>query len=98
MTKRELREAVTALEAAYSETRELTPADTVNRFKEAVGEELAKATVATLIKRSSWDGRISRASKEWADTIPTTDADVYTTIHMAHLDQIAREMKKGENA
>ena len=100
--REKLLETVSTLEAIYADTIELTPADTVARFKEAVGEELARATVATLINRSAWDGRISQRSKTWAEGV--TEAwdeqaavrmGVYTNrVHMAHLDQIAREMTK----
>ena len=90
-TRRELQESVRALEETYKATRELTPAETVRQYRETVGEELANTTVAILIKRSSWDGRISRRAKAWAAQT-AEDADIYTTIHMAHLDQIANEM------
>lgn len=52
--------------------------------------------VASLVNRSAWDGRLSRSVKEWAESRENaTDAelsnkmDLYTRIHMAHLDQIA---------
>lgn len=93
-TKRELLGAVRALEDSYNATRELTPAETVKHFTEAVGEELAKTTVAILVKRDAWDGRISPWSVAWAEGYTTEDADIYTTIHKAHLEQIAQEMRK----
>lgn len=93
-TKRELLGAVRALEDSYNATRELTPADTVKHFTDSVGEELAKTTVAILIKRDAWDGRISQRSVAWAEGYTTETADIYTTIHKAHLEQIAQEMRK----
>lgn len=100
--REELRETVSTLEAIYSETIELTPADTVARFKEAVGEELAQTAIATLVNKSAWDGRISQKSKTWAEGIAgawdeeaAQRMGIYTNrIHMSHLDQIAREMTK----
>lgn len=93
-THRELHEAVRALEKSYRDTLELTPADTVAHFFKAVGEDLGKTTVAILIKRNAWDGRISRRSAAWAETVTTEDSEIVTTIHKAHLEQIAQEMRK----
>lgn len=93
-THRELHEAVRALEKSYRDTLELTPADTVAHFFKAVGEDLGKTTVAILIKRNAWDGRISRQSAAWAETITAEDSEIITTIHKAHLEQIAQEMRK----
>lgn len=90
-TNRELQESVKILEAIYNDTRELTPIDTVNQYCKAVGDDLAHTTVAMLIKQNSWDGRISPEAKAWSDRI-SEDADIYTSIHKAHLDQIAKNM------
>ena len=100
--REKLLETVSTLEAIYSDTRELTPAETVARFKETVGAELAQIAVATLINRSAWDGRISRRSAAWAESITgawdeeaAQRMGIYTNkIHMAHLEQIAQEMRK----
>lgn len=52
--------------------------------------------VASLVNRSAWDGRLSPAVKAWAESREdAADAELadkmelYTRIHMAHLDQIA---------
>ena len=79
-----------------------TPDDTVAAFVKAVGYENAVVTIATLINRSGWDGRISGKNAEWAKTIDNAldekaavDCDLYADgIHMAHLDQIADKMRK----
>ena len=78
-----------------------TPDDTVAAFVKAVGYENAAATIATLINRSAWDGRISWRNAEWAKTIGNAldekaalDCDIYADgIHMTHLDQIADKMR-----
>lgn len=79
-----------------------SPGDTVASFVEAVGYEKAVATIATLINRSSWDGRISGKNTDWAKTIDNAldqqaavDCGIYSNrIHMSHLDQIADKMRK----
>ena len=84
----------------YSKGR--SPGDTVASFVEAVGYEKAAATIATLINRSSWDGRISGKNTDWAKTIDNAldekaavDCDLYADgIHMTHLDQIADKVRR----
>lgn len=93
-THRELHEAVRALEKSYQDTLELTPADTVAHFLKAVGEDLGKTTVAILIKRNAWDGRISRRSAAWAESFTSEDSEIITTIHKAHLEQIAQAISR----
>lgn len=100
--REELREAVSLLEATYTETRDETPTDTVKKYMALAGSELAQIAVATLVNRHAWDGRISRRSAEWAAGIAGSwDEDaacrmgIYTNkIHLAHLDQIAQAMRK----
>ena len=78
-----------------------SPDDTVAAFVKAVGYENAATTIATLINRSSWDGRISGKNTDWAKTIDNAldqeaavDLGIYTNaIHMTHLDQIADKMR-----
>lgn len=73
-----------------------TPIETISAFVSAVGYDAAVATVATLINRCAWDDRISINNKKWAATIDeamnedaAAECLIYTTMHMAHLDQIA---------
>ena len=98
-----LRADVKTLQNVYRETREEGPAATVAAFVAAVGYSRAVAVVGTLVNRHAWDGRISRSVAAWAAALPDTwdeeaaqHFSVYVddVIHLAHFDQIAREMKK----
>lgn len=91
--------------AQYDEESPLyhsTPAQTVAAYVEAVGYEAAVEIIASLVNRSTWDGRISRRSAEWAnaqenswDEEACSSLSLYTNrIHMAHLEQIAAAMMK----
>lgn len=94
--------AIKTLESIYGETVLGKPSDTVDRFIAAVGIDMAKAVVGTLVNRSAWDGRISKRAADWAAAIPdifdedTATCHYFSTnrIHMAHLDQIACVMMK----
>ena len=87
-------------------SRRNSPEDTVAAFVKAVGYENAATTIATLINRSSWDGRISGKNADWAKTIDNAldqeaavDLGIYTNaIHMTHLDQIAEKMRRNTPA
>lgn len=100
----DMRSAVKTLETIYSDTREMTPDDTVSAFVTAIGWNKAASVISTLVNRSSWDGRISRQAAHWAeeqaDCWSSDCAErmwLYTNrIHMAHLDQIAGAMIKAE--
>lgn len=103
--REKLREAVSLLEATYSETRDTTPAETVKQYMDLAGPDLARSAVATLVNRHAWDGRISSRSAEWAAGIADSwDEDaacrmgIYTSIHLAHLEQIAQAMRKEATA
>ena len=98
-----LRADVETLKNVYKETREEGPAATVAAFVAAVGYSRAVAAVGTVVNRHAWDGRISRAVAAWAEALPDTwDEDaarhfniyIDDIIHLAHFDQIAREIKK----
>ena len=91
--------------AQYDEESPLyhsTPAQTVAAYVEAVGYEAAVEIIASLVNRSTWDGRISRRSAEWAnaqenswDEEACSSLSLYTNrIHMTHLEQIAAAMMK----
>lgn len=75
--------------------------DAVKLFVSKVGEYAAKVTVASLINRSAWDGRISTANANWAKAVEDSwdeDAMVrmgaYCKMHMAHLDQTADYVRR----
>lgn len=97
---RNMKTAVEVLTAEYMATRDATPAETVAVFVRRVGYDVAVATLATLVNRYAWDGRISRRCSEWAARIPSAfDADaavqlfIYSDrIHRAHLDQLAEAL------
>lgn len=101
MTRNELSHIITALERANSAALNSTnkPADAVKAFAEAVGHETAAHCIAAMVRRVSWDGRISRAAKDWAAEVELPEdwarrvGDCYTnSIHYAHLSQLAEAM------
>ena len=100
MTLKELRGIVSALETAHSTSRDNsnTPNETARLFIKAVGADTAAQCVAAMVRRFSWDGRISRYAREWASGVALTAEwerrvdDVYTnSIHMAHLSPDCRD-------
>lgn len=99
---RSLQSSVKTLEDIYGNHIEGTPAETVSAFVKAVGYEEAKRTIASLINRSAWDGRISRLRSAWAASIDeafdeeaAVDQYIYSSrIHLAHLDQIGAAFMK----
>lgn len=101
--REKLLENVKTLKTVYSETREGRPADTVAAYIAAVGYEAAAETIATLVIRHGWDGRIRQRVKEWAAGIPGAfdeeaaqhfGAYIDDVVHLAHFDQIAAEFMK----
>lgn len=93
--------ALEALETAYRATMDKTPADTVEALTEAIGADSCKTIIATLINRYAWDGRINRRVAEWAKGDPNAYDEAVavehwfsTTIHLAHLNQIAEAAMK----
>lgn len=112
-TIRNLRDAVAMLDHICADhiLNEKTPAETVAAYVAALdaskwvqevaidGREIAEIIIASLVNRSAWDGRISRASAEWARAVQDCMEEglcdrlrIYTQMHMVHLDQIARAM------
>lgn len=91
------REHIAKLEEIKNSTTR--PDETVRLFVEAVGYSDAVETVANLVNRYSWDGRISRINAAWSGAYAglaedaMVDKGLYTSIHMVHLDQIAEEMR-----
>lgn len=75
--------------------------DAVKEFVKQVGSDAAVQTVASLVNRSAWDGRISSANANWAKAVEESwdeDAMVrmgaYCKMHMAHLDQTADYIRR----
>ena len=75
--------------------------DAVKEFVKQVGSDAAVQTVASLVNRSAWDGRISTANANWAKAVEESwdeDAMVrmgaYCKMHMAHLDQTADYIRR----
>ena len=101
MTIKELRATLSALETVYTATRDGSnnPHETARTFIRSVGADTAAQCVAAMIRRASWDGRISRTAKGWARGVTLSDEwarhidDTYCdAIHAAHLSQIAEAM------
>lgn len=89
-----MRQYIHLLEDIKAETS--TPLITYAVFEKEVGYGNAREVIAALVKRIDWDGRISDRNIKWAKTrleqYGTPESVVekaYTTIHPAHLDQIA---------
>lgn len=100
---RTLSENLATLERIQSEDyiNGRTPAETVVSFVEAVGYDAALVVIASLVNRSAWDGRIDSKNAAWAASVSESfdeqtarDLDLYTKMHMTHLDQIADQMRK----
>ena len=77
----------------------LTPKVTVEKLIRAIGENRASSVVASLVNGCAWDGRISPRCREWAKHVEGAWDDkamrewcIDTTMHRAHLDQLALEM------
>lgn len=89
--------------SCYHSTQEQAPSDTIAALVEHIGYTEAVETVAELVNCvGSWDGRISRKTREWAGSIETAASSeelemchVYSgEIHSTHVDQIADAMMK----
>lgn len=102
MTRKDLEKTVETLEAVHADTlnNSNNPHDTARRFIRAVGADTASQCVAAMVRRLTWDGRISRAAREWAEGVNLSDewaqrvGEVYSDrIHAAHLSQIAEAMQ-----
>lgn len=75
-----------------------TPAQTVERFERRVGVERATNTIATLVNQNASDGRLSRYNRSWASeqsgALRSNETRISTSLHMAHLNQVADAMRK----
>lgn len=100
--RRALTAARDTLEALYRERNEdNTPAQTIAAYVAAVGYPVALEVIGSMVNRSAWDGRIYPAVKEWAQNLPEAwdeeaaqRLELYTSIHMAHLNQLAQALMK----
>lgn len=111
-TRDEARADLSALESVFDQTRDQRVSDSVaamvrdyaDRFYNKYGfhttmgsaADAVRDLVASLVNRSSWDGRLSRRVVSWAESraqaVDRETADkmgLYTKLHMAHVDQIA---------
>lgn len=75
--------------------------DAVKEFVKQVGSDAAVQTVASLVNRSAWDGRISTANANWAKAVEDSwdeEAMVrmgaYCKMHMTHLDQTSDYLRR----
>lgn len=99
----ELLANIKTLDECVSEARDNNESvrSAVKTFVSKVGEYAAKVTVASLINRSAWDGRISTANANWAKSVEDawdeesmTRMYAYAEMHMAHLDQTADYVRR----
>lgn len=74
--------------------------DSVRSYIKAVGLDAAVATVATLVNRDAWDGRISSRNADWAASVEDAwdreaalEWSIYSKMHKTHLDQFATELR-----
>ncbi|MBM6924544.1 hypothetical protein [Pseudoflavonifractor phocaeensis] len=102
MKLKEFRTIIETLESIHSDvcSGSNNPRDTARRFIQAVGSDTAAQCVAIMVRRLHWDGRISRSAKARAEGVELSADwerridDAYTSIHAAHLSQIAEAMPK----
>lgn len=86
-----------ALEAAYNETRDGQPLDTIAHLTAAIGYDAAMQTIAEAVNGiSDWDARVSVSAHQWALNVPgaagpdeISERCYYVRIHAAHLRQLA---------
>lgn len=74
--------------------------DSVRSYIKAVGLDAAVTTVATIVNRDAWDGRISSRNSEWAASVEDAwdreaalEWSIYSKMHKAHLDQFATDLR-----
>ena len=102
MKLKEFRTIIETLESIHSDvcSGSNNPHDTARQFIRAVGSDTAAQCVAVMVRRLHWDGRISRSAKAWAEGMELSEEwerhidDACTSIHAAHLSQIAEAMPK----
>lgn len=82
----------------YAETVTGTPSETIAAAAAKIGIDRVRAIIASLVASRQYDGRISRETRAWAETVDDAlDAEAARwawlscdSIHSAHLDQLAR--------
>ena len=91
--------------AAYNETNELTPEDTVKALVDKDGYDLAMIEIAEAVNASGdWDRRLYPETREWAKNVAGAASheelennklfDFSSWIHSSHLNQIAQAAMK----
>lgn len=81
------------------DTNDETVKSTCEKFIKSLGRKRSAIVVASLVNECAWDGRICTASRNWAkrvegawDSKAMNELRVSSTMHPAHLDQIAYTM------
>lgn len=98
--RRKYTAALRAIEKAHYSaltSGEGTPKDAISAAFCAVGEEAVLSALASVVNACAWDGRISANNADWAAHYPgclSVDTAervfcLFTSIHRAHLDQLA---------
>lgn len=94
-----IRKNIEAIQEAHASST--TPLMAYAKSCEAIGYSNTGDTIALMVREADWDGRISHRNAEWAkDRLERrcyTQKDIdsaYTSIHKAHLDQIADIARK----
>lgn len=103
---RKMRERADLLDCMVSKdiSERRSPAQTYERFAEAVGQKEAQHLIASLVNEYAWDGRIDPRNASWAASVESAfdhgamrRMSVFARMHMSHLDQIADEARKASN-
>lgn len=96
-----VRENHKQLNAIYADTRYNKPLDTVEELINRIGYANAVQTVAELVRSvGDWDHRISDEARAWAEHCEGLDGEEvtryieYSSIHPAHIQQIAEAMQE----
>lgn len=100
LNDRALEDSLARLETIYDKqvTGGGNPELTAKEWLAGEDAEVARILLASLINRYAWDGRISHRAADWAakqegalDEATMVKKFIYTKIHLAHFDQIARQ-------
>lgn len=108
MTSKECAKAWKMVVSIYDETRDETPAVTMQRIIKELGKQQAMEVFATVVAMKKDDGRISDKNKEamnaveynhesavWGNGNPMVYAGL-DFIHPAHINQLITELIKNE--
>ena len=88
----------------YDTEHDNTPESTVQLLVDAIGKDDAGEILAVMIIcKGTWDGRISRSNREWAEVYSSHDASELSAvrglyycdeIHPAHMDQLVSAYRR----